>query len=205
MRAAVLILILAGCATAPASRDLPSRAAVGEAIRQALACDSSEDASCAEQPRRIIVHSLRCRPDANFEHPRRVLCRFSGRQVYRPPLPGVRARMRLAGPRARGCLADRHLAGRGRLRHLGCATSATSSSSPAPASPPNRASPPSAGRTGCGRATGSRTSPRRRRSRAIRCWSTLLRRAARQSGDASRPMRRTRRWRGSTPNGRASC
>jgi hypothetical protein len=83
MRAAILIVILAGCAAAPASGDLPSRAAVGEAIRQALACDASEDASCAEQPRRIIVRSLRCRPAANFEHPRRVLCRFSGMQVRR--------------------------------------------------------------------------------------------------------------------------
>lgn len=83
MRAAILIVALATCAAAPESADLPSRAAVGEAIREALACDSSEDASCAEQPRRIIVRSLRCRPSANFEHPRRVLCRFSGTQVRR--------------------------------------------------------------------------------------------------------------------------
>jgi len=83
MRAALLIAALVGCAAAQPSADLPSRAAVGEAIRQALACDASEDASCAEQPRRIIVHSLRCRPDATPEHPGRVLCRFSGTQVRR--------------------------------------------------------------------------------------------------------------------------
>jgi hypothetical protein len=80
MRAAILFLILSGCAMAP-SADLPSRAAVGEAIRQALACDASEDASCAGQPRRTILHSLRCRPDATPEHPGRVLCRFSGTHV----------------------------------------------------------------------------------------------------------------------------
>jgi hypothetical protein len=83
MRAAILIVALTGCAMAPASGDLPSRAAVSEAIRQALACDASEDASCTEQPRRIIVHSLRCRPDATLEDRRRVLCRFSGTQVRR--------------------------------------------------------------------------------------------------------------------------
>lgn len=84
MRAAFALPPLAGlaaCAMAPASADLPSRAAVGEAIRQALACDASEDASCAEQPRRIIVHSLRCRPAATLEDSRRVLCRFSGRHM----------------------------------------------------------------------------------------------------------------------------
>jgi len=82
MRAAVLFVALAGCASAQASGDIPSRVAAGEAIRQALACDASEGASCAEQPRRTILHSLRCRPDATPEHPDRVLCRFSGRQVY---------------------------------------------------------------------------------------------------------------------------
>jgi hypothetical protein len=83
MRAAILFVALAGCATAPVSGDLPGRAAVGEAIRLALACDASEDASCAEQPRRIILHSLRCRPDATREHPGRVFCRFSGTHVRR--------------------------------------------------------------------------------------------------------------------------
>ena len=83
MRAAILFVALAGCATATASGDLPDRAAVSEAIRRALACDVSDAASCAEQPRRIILHSLRCRPDATPEHPGRVLCRFSGTQVRR--------------------------------------------------------------------------------------------------------------------------
>lgn len=80
MRAAILIA-LTGCAVAPPSADLPSRAAVGELIREALACDASEDGRCTEQPGRIIVHALRCRPAATPEHPRRVLCRFSGTQV----------------------------------------------------------------------------------------------------------------------------
>lgn len=83
MRAAILFLTLSGCAMAPASGEMPSRAAVGELIREALACDASEDASCAEQPGRIIVHALRCRPAATPEHPRRVHCRFSGTQVRR--------------------------------------------------------------------------------------------------------------------------
>jgi hypothetical protein len=83
MRAAILFLTLSGCAMAPASGDMPSRAAVGELIREALACDASEDAGCTEQPRRIIVHALRCRPAATPEHPRRVHCRFSGTQVRR--------------------------------------------------------------------------------------------------------------------------
>jgi len=83
MRAALSFVALIACAAPPPPAALPNRAAVGEALRQALACDASEDASCAGHPRRVIVHSLRCRPDATPEHPRRVLCRFSGTQVRR--------------------------------------------------------------------------------------------------------------------------
>jgi hypothetical protein len=82
MRAAFLVMMLAGCATVPRDGTVPSSAAIARALDEWNFCLPDQFTHCPHPPERE-VHVLRCRPADGPNPPSRVLCRFSG-ELLRP-------------------------------------------------------------------------------------------------------------------------